>query len=183
MGGGNKALLPIGGRPIVERVSDVLRGIFARNIVVTNSPEDFEFLGFPMFGDLIPGRGSLGGLYTGLKVCERDYGLLVACDMPFLNRNVVIYMLERADDYDVIVPRISGLLEPLHAIYSRRCLLHIEQLFAEGDLTIINFFQKANVLEIPEEELKVFDPRFLFIMNVNTPDDLRKARELVKGME
>jgi len=180
MGGGNKALLPIGDRPIVERISDVLRGIFEHNIVVTNSPKDFEFLGFPMFGDLIRGRGSLGGLYTGLKLCERDYGFLVACDMPFLNRDVVLYMLERADDYDVIVPRISGLLEPLHAIYSRRCLSYIEELLAEEDLKIINIFHKANVLEIPEEDLKAFDPSLLFIMNVNTPDDLEKARELAK---
>ena len=180
MGGGAKALLSIGGRSIIERVSDVLREIFAHNIVVTNSPKDFEFLGFPMFGDLIPGRGSLGGLYTGLKLCERDYGFLVACDMPFLNREAILYMAERAQDHDVVIPRVSGLLEPLHAIYSRRCLPYIEELLAEEDLKIIHLFQNVNVLEISEEELKVFDPHLLFIMNVNTPDDLRKARELVR---
>jgi molybdenum cofactor guanylyltransferase len=180
MGGGNKALLPIGRRSIVERVSDVLREIFPRTIVVTNSPEDFEFLGFPMFGDIVPGRGSLGGLYTGLKLCERDYGFLVACDMPFLNREVISYMLQRAQDYDVVIPKVSGLLEPLHAIYSRRCLPYIEELLVEEDLKIIHLFQNVNVLEIPEDDLKVFDPRLLFIINVNTPDDLRKARELAK---
>jgi len=178
MGGGNKALLPVGGRSIIERVSDVLREIFAHNIVVTNCPEDFEFLGFPMFGDLIPGRGSLGGLYTGLRLCERDYGFLVACDMPFLNREAILYMIERAGDYDVVIPKVSSLLEPLHAIYSRRCLPYIEELLAEEDLKIIHLFQKVNVMEIPEEELKVFDPHLLFIMNVNTPDDLSRAREL-----
>jgi len=180
MGGGNKALLPIGGRSIVERVSDVLREIFPRTIVVTDSPEDFEFLGFPMFGDLIPGRGSLGGLYTGLKLCDRDYGFLVACDMPFLNREVISYMLQRAQDYDVVIPKVSGLLEPLHAIYSRRCLPYIEELLVEEDLRILHLFQEVTTLEIPEDDLKVFDPRLLFIMNVNTPDDLRKAQELVK---
>ena len=180
MGGGNKALLPIGGRSIVERVSDVLREIFPRTIVVTDSPEDFEFLGFPMFGDLIPGCGSLGGLYTGLKLCDRDYGFLVACDMPFLNREVISYMLQRAQDYDVVIPKVSGLLEPLHAIYSRRCLPYIEELLVEEDLRILHLFQEVTTLEIPEDDLKVFDPRLLFIMNVNTPDDLRKAQELVK---
>jgi molybdopterin-guanine dinucleotide biosynthesis protein A len=180
MGGGNKALLQIGGRSIVERVSDILREVFSHNIVVTNSPEDFEFLGFPMFGDLIPGRGSLGGLYTGLKLCERDYGFLVACDMPFLNGEAISYMAEQAEDYDVIIPKVSGLWEPLHAIYSRRCLPYMEELLAEEDLKIIHLFQRVNVLEIPEEEFKVFDPRLLFIMNVNTPDDLRKARALAR---
>ncbi len=180
MGGGNKALLPIGHRPIVERVSDVLRRIFAHNIVVTNSPEDFKFLGFPMFGDLIPDRGSLGGLYTGLKFCEADYGFLVACDMPFLNGEAISYIVRQTKNHDVIIPRVSGWLEPLHAIYSRRCLPHIEELLAEKDLKIIHLLQRANVLEISEKELQVFDPRLLFIMNVNTPDDLRKARELAK---
>jgi len=178
MGGGNKALLPIGGRSIIERVSDVLREIFEHNILITNSPEDFGFLGLPMVGDLVLGRGSLGGLYTGLKTCGRDYGFLVACDMPFLNKDVISYMVDRTDDNDVIVPRISAGLEPLHGIYSRKCLPLIEELFAEEDLKIRDIFHKANLLEIPEEELKLFDPALSFLLNVNTPDDLRRAREL-----
>jgi molybdopterin-guanine dinucleotide biosynthesis protein A len=180
MGGGNKALLPIGGRSIIERVSDVLREIFEHNIVITNSPEDFEFLGLPMFGDLVSGRGSLGGLYTGLKACGTDYGFLVACDMPFLNKDVISYMVDRTDDYDVIVPKISAGLEPLHGIYSRKCLPLIEELFAEEDLKIRDIFHKAKVLEIPEEELKLLDPGLFFLLNVNTPDDLRRALDLAK---
>ncbi len=180
MGGGNKALLPIGGRLIIERVSDVLREIFDHNVIITNSPEDFEFLGLPMFADIVSGRGSLGGLYTGLKVCERDYGFLVACDMPFLNKDVISYMIDRTNDNDVIVPKITAGLEPLHGIYSRNCLPLIEGLFAEEDLKIRDIFHKAKVLEISEEELKPFDPGLLFLLNVNTPDDLRRAHELAR---
>ncbi len=180
MGGGNKALLPVGGRTIIERVSDVLRKIFEHNILITNSPEDFEFLGLPMFGDLVLGRGSLGGLYTGLKLCERDYGFLVACDMPFLNKDVISHMVDRTDDNDVVLPKISAGLEPLHGIYSRKCLPLIEESFAEEHLKIREIFLKAKVLEILEEELKVFDPALLFLLNVNTPDDLRRARELAE---
>ena len=180
MGGGNKALLPIGGRSIIERVSDVLREIFEHNILITNSPEDFGFLGLPMFGDLVLGHGSLGGLYTGLKTCGRDYGFLVACDMPFLNKDVISYMVDRTDDNDVIVPRISAGVEPLHGIYSRKCLPLIEELFAEEDLKTRDIFRKAKILEIREEELKLFDPGLFFLLNVNTPDDLRRARELAE---
>ncbi len=181
MGGRNKALLQIGGRSIVERVVEVLRQIFEHNLIVTNSPEDFEFLGLPMFGDIVLGRGSLGGLYTGLKVCGRDYGFLVACDMPFLNKDVIAYMLARADDHDVIIPRISEGLEPLHGIYSRKCLPYIEELFAREDLKIRDIFDKVKTLEISEHELKRLDSKLLFLLNVNNPNDLRRARDLAKN--
>ena len=72
--------------------------------------------------------------------------------MPFLNKDVISYMVDRTDDNDVIVPRISAGLEPLHGIYSRKCLPLIEELFAEEDLKIRDIFHKAKVLEIPEEE-------------------------------
>jgi len=180
MGGINKALLKIGDHSIVELVSHVLQEIFSEVLVITNSPRDFEFLELPMFRDIIPGRGSLGGLYTGLKACAGDYAFLVACDMPFLSKEAIMYILERAQGYDVVVPRISGMLEPLHALYSQRCLPYIEELLAAEDLKIIDFFHKAKVLEVPGEDLQQFDPQLLFIMNINTPDDLNEARELDK---
>ena len=89
MGGINKALLQVGGHHLIERVTTVLSRIFDDVILITNSPEEFGFLGFPMFRDLIPGSGSLGGLYTGLSECKGECGFFVACDMPFLNVKVI----------------------------------------------------------------------------------------------
>jgi molybdenum cofactor guanylyltransferase len=176
MRGVNKALLEVGGIPIVKRVVNTLAQVLKRTVVITNSPQDFAFLNLPMFADLIPGRGSLGGLYTGLTACEGRHGFLVACDMPFLNVHVIRHMVDLADKADIVVPRIYDKLEPLHAIYSAACLPHIAELLRGSDLKIKNFFNKVDVLEVPEQDLAVFDPNLQFIINVNSPEDLQQAR-------
>ncbi len=178
MGGVNKALLDVGGQPLVERVRDTLARVIPDIVIITNTPEDFRFLGLPLFGDLIPGCGSIGGLFTGLSECAGRYGFLVGCDMPFLNEGVIGHMVSLIDDYDVVVPRISGWLEPLHAIYSCRCLPHIRELILKEDLKIINLFRKVRLLEVPQKDLAVFDPEFRFVMNINTPEDLETARRM-----
>lgn len=183
MGGINKALLEVGGRSIAGRVAETLTGLFAEVLVITNSPEDFQFLGLPMHGDRIPGHGSLGGLYTGLSFCSGDYVFLVACDMPFLRQDVISYMVDRIDGYDVIVPRIRGWLQPLHALYNRSCLPLIEKGLGCDDLRIVNFFDQAHLLEIPEESLAPFDPLFRFIINVNTPEEFARAHDLARELD
>jgi len=180
MGGINKALLEIGGSRVVERVRRTLGQVFSQILLITNTPDDFAFLELPMFRDLIPGHGSLGGLYTGLSVCTGTHGFLVACDMPFLHTAVIERLLSALDDHDVVVPRIRGHLEPLHAIYSKECTPHIRDLMTKGDLKMLNFFHLVDVQEVVEEDLSCFDPELRFIMNLNTPEDLQKARKLAE---
>ncbi|MBM3300133.1 MAG: molybdenum cofactor guanylyltransferase, partial [Deltaproteobacteria bacterium] len=164
-----------------ERVLRVVTRVFHEVILITNSPADFCHLDLPMFRDLVPGRGSLGGLYTGLTLCTGSHAFLVACDMPFLKEPVVRHLIELVADHDVVVPRIRGHLEPLHSIYSKRCLARIEELFGEDDLKILNFFPKVDVLEVAQTALEVFDPGCRFVINVNTPEDFRQAGFLAEN--
>jgi len=179
MGGVNKALLEIGGRRIIDAIVAVLGRIFHEVIVVTNKGTEFEFLGLPMFGDLKPNHGALGGLYTGLQVCSESHGFLVACDMPFLDERIIRHMVSLVGEHDVVVPRISGHLEPLHAIYSRRCIPYIESLMEKANPKITGFFADVDLLEVPEADLARIDPSLRFALNVNTPEDLEKASILV----
>ncbi len=117
MGGINKALIEIGGRTIIERIASTLSRVLSNILIVTNDPDSFRFLGLPMYRDAIPGSGSLGGLFTGLKVCGTDYGFLVGCDMPFLRADIISFMIGKTDDCDVIVPATGDYLEPLHTLY------------------------------------------------------------------
>jgi len=183
MGGINKALLRVGGRPIVERAAVILKEVLPEVLLITNSPEEYEFLGLPMFCDLIPGKGALGGLYTGLNRSSSDLVFLVGCDMPFLNRGIVSYMtaIAAAEDNDILIPRVKDRLHPMHAIYSRRCLSPIEQHLNSRDLRILNFFHCVDVREIQEMDLTPYDPHCRFVMNINTPQDLEIAREIASG--
>ncbi|MEW6349558.1 MAG: molybdenum cofactor guanylyltransferase [Thermodesulfobacteriota bacterium] len=175
MRGRNKALIDLAGRPLVERVVEVMRQIFREILLITNTPEEFEFLGVPMLPDLLPGRGSFGGLYTGLSASTSEHAFLVACDMPFLNAQVIRYLVAEVDRFDVVVPRVAGFLEPLHAVYSRACLPRIRDLLDRGELKIISLFPDVRVREVPESELRRFDEDLRCFMNINTPEDLAAA--------
>jgi molybdopterin-guanine dinucleotide biosynthesis protein A len=183
MGGHNKALFRVGGTRIIERVVGVMARVFARVLVVTNTPDEFAFLGLPMVPDIRPGAGSLGGLYTGLHHCPTEYGFLVACDMPFLQEGIIRYLTGLIDGHDVVVPRVGAHLEPLHAVYSRRCIPYIEALLHEDELAIIAFYPHVSLREVDEAELRLLDPTLTFLMNLNTPDDLRKAEELAQEQD
>jgi molybdopterin-guanine dinucleotide biosynthesis protein A len=178
MGGAPKALMELGGQRIVERVVGALARVLDDLLVVTNTPDLYEFLGLRMVGDVFPDHGSLGGIYSGLKAAPGDAAFTVACDMPFLTEDVVRLVVARAGEADVVIPRTGDQLETLHASYSQRCLPHIEERLQSGRLKIVGFFDAVRVLEIPEAAVRsLADPGIVF-MNVNTPDELARARAL-----
>jgi len=179
MGGEPKALLELGGRRIVERVLDAVRPVVDDVLIVTNTPALYGFLGVPMVADVYPDHGSLGGIFSGLRAAAGDAAFTVACDMPFLHPEVVRLVVERAGEGDVVIPRVGEQLETMHAAYSQTCLPPIEARLRAGRLKIVGFFDDVRVVEIGAAEVARFrDPAIAF-MNVNTPDELERARALV----
>ena len=177
MGGRPKALIQLGGRSIVERVVAALTPVVDDVLVVTNTPELYAFLGLPMVADVYPDHGSLGGIYSGLSAAG-EIAFTVACDMPFLHPEVVRLVVARAGEGDVVIPRVGEQYETLHAAYGKACLPHIEERLRTGRLKIVGFFDRVRVVEIGEAEIARFrDPAVAF-MNVNTPDELERARAL-----
>jgi molybdenum cofactor guanylyltransferase len=178
MGGNPKALIELGGRSIVERVVAALTPAVDDVLVVTNTPELYAFLGLPMVADVYPDHGSLGGIYSGLRAAG-EIAFTVACDLPFLHPEVVRLVVERAGEGDVVIPRVGEQLETMHAAYSQTCLPPIEARLRAGRLKIVGFFDDVRVVEIGAAEVARFrDPAIAF-MNVNTPDELERARALV----
>src|SRR3990172_5803327 len=182
MGGRPKALLDVGGRRIIERVLDAVTPSVGEVLLVTNTPDLYAFLGLPMVADVYPDHGSLGGIYSGLKAATGDAAFTVACDMPFLHPDVVRLVVSRAATADVVIPRVGDQLETLHAVYAKSCLPHIEALLAARRLKIVGFFERVRVAEIAEAEVaRHRDPALVF-MNVNTPEELARARELARRL-
>jgi molybdopterin-guanine dinucleotide biosynthesis protein A len=178
MGGRPKALLELGGRRIIERVLDVVAPVVDDVLVVTNTPELYGFLGLPMVADAWPGHGSLGGIFTGLAAAAGEAAFTVACDMPFLHPAVARLVVARAGEADVVVPRVGGQLETLHALYAKRCLPAIETRLRAGRLKIVGFFEDVRVVEVAEAEIARHRAPAVVFMNVNTPEDLERARAL-----
>ena len=182
MGGRPKALLELGGRRIIERVVDAVTPAVDDLLIVTNTPEVYAFLKLPMVADVYPDHGSLGGIYSGLRAAPGEAAFTVACDMPFLHRDVVRLVVERAGSGDVVIPRVGGQLETLHALYAKSCVGAIETRLVAGRLKIVEFFERVSVVEIAEREVARYrDPAIVF-MNVHTPGELERARALATGL-
>jgi len=178
MGGEAKALIELDGRRIVERAVAAIAPVVDDVLIVTNTPDLYAFLGLPMVGDAFPDHGSLGGIYSGLAAAAGDAAFTVACDMPFLRADVARLVIERAGEADVVIPRVGDYLETMHASYAKACLPHIESRLTARRLKIVGFFDAVRVLEIPESAVRALaDPAVVF-MNVNTPEELARARAL-----
>jgi molybdopterin-guanine dinucleotide biosynthesis protein A len=176
----NKALLRVGGKSIIERIISVLSEVTADILLITNSPDGFKHLEIPMFGDIIPGSGSLGGIYTGLKVSETYRNLIIACDMPFIRRSLLTLIIQQSRGYDVVIPVTPDGHHPTCAIYSKDCIKPIEAQIRSGNLKISDFFPNVRTRKIDFNTLHDRYDQIMFF-NVNTKEDYLKAISILES--
>jgi molybdopterin-guanine dinucleotide biosynthesis protein A len=174
--GENKAFIRVGGVPIITRIYDLFKELFQEVIIVTNQKDLFSNFDSRVYSDLIPGKGALGGLYTGIFFSCFHYSFCAACDMPFIRKSLVQYLIENIDGEDVIVPRTKDGLQPLHAIYSKNCVNPIRKIIQEGKSKIIDIYNQVNVKIVDEKDFLCFDPDGESFINVNTPEELLSVR-------
>jgi len=173
--GRNKALIEMNGIRLIERVIGVMEPVFEHLIIITNTPQEYAYLQLPTYEDLIKGLGPLGGIFTGLEAISDEVGFFVACDMPFLNSELIRHMVETREDFDAVVPRIDWKIETLHAIYSKCCLPAIRELIDARNYQVIKFLHKVRVRYVEEEEIRAFDPELKSFFNINRPEELLNA--------
>ncbi len=183
--GHDKVAEKLGEKTLLEQVVSRIAPFSDTIIIVTAHERTFASLEInpriKAVSDILPGRGSLGGIYTGLITSNSFYNLVVAADMPFLNVSLLRYMMEAADGYDFILPKVNGLFEPLHAIYSKNCIEPIKTILGQGKQVIVELFNYVKVRYIEAEEIDRYDPKHLSFFNINTQEDLELARQIVGG--
>ncbi len=170
--GRDKSFVKLQGQPLIERVMERVAGLGRETILVTNKPDEYEHLGLPMVGDIFPDKGPLGGIYTAVERASQPHVLIVACDMPWLSRSLLNHMISLRNEADVVVPRWDKFPEPLHAVYSKKCLGPIEEKLAADQLKITGFFGQVDVRFVNRDEIARYDPDGRSFANINTPDDL-----------
>jgi len=180
--GRDKVQETVGTDNLLQRVLSQLT-LFNRDIIIVTAGKKSlpHFNGYQrsrVVADIYPGKGVLGGIYTGLAESSSSYNLVVACDMPFLNQALLRYMMELSAGFDLVVPRLGELVEPLHAVYSKSCLAPIEKLLKRGIMEIRALFDLVKVRYVESDEIDRFDPEHLSFFNVNTEADLEKARQM-----
>ena len=183
--GHDKITEKVGNTTLLGKVISGIDSLSKDIVIVTAEERDFtEFTDNPKVktvSDIFPGRGSLGGIYTGLVKSESFYNLVIAADMPFPNVGLLAYMTEVADGFDFIIPRIGTFFEPLHSIYSKNCISPIETMINKNRRVIIELFDFVKVRYVEAEEIDRFDPEHLSFFNINTIEDLELARKITDG--
>jgi molybdopterin-guanine dinucleotide biosynthesis protein A len=181
--GSPKALVKVGGRAVIERVRDAVRDAGLEPRLITGRPEWFTELDLPSRPDAVPGAGPLGGIHAALSWAleEGQRGTLcVPCDTPFLAPRLLRALVAHAGDNTVIVPESGGRrgIEPLCAFYPVSCLPQIQDHLARGSYRLVDLLEALPVRRIPLHAVRRWgQPEHIFL-NLNTPEDHRRAEAL-----
>jgi molybdopterin-guanine dinucleotide biosynthesis protein A len=182
--GRDKAFVKLEGRNIIERVVDNLAPVVNELIIVADEEKQSVYSSLEsnlkVVTDKYRDKSALGGLYTGLHYSSYSYSIIVACDMPFLNINLLKYMVSIADGYDAVIPKIGNYIEPLHGIYSHDCMNNAEKLINENNLSIRGLISQINTRYVLKREIEMYDPELISFFNINNELDLQKAEQIIK---
>lgn len=172
--GRNKALALYRDQPIIVRVATVLGEIFRETLLVTNSPTEYAFLGWPMTGDLVSEAGPLAGIQAALSRIKADRAFIVACDMPRLDPLVIRGLCQYPGDWDVVLPRSANGPEPLHAVYHRRILPTVNTALAQGQGRLGRLLEQLQTRAVPVDALGLAPETELSFTNINYLQDLEE---------
>jgi molybdopterin-guanine dinucleotide biosynthesis protein A len=175
--GYDKALLELGGRPMIAVVAERLRAVAAEIVVAANATHLYAPFADRCVPDKYPGVGTLGGIHAGLAAAAHELALVVGCDMPFLNPTVLRWFVEAAEDADVVILRRGEWVEPLHAVYRQSCLPAIEASIGAGRRRVISFFDAVRVRYVDLAEIAHLDPELSSFRNINTPEEWQAVTE------
>ena len=179
--GTEKALLRVGGVRILDRIYEIYSELFEEIILVTNDPPKFLEWDLLIVSDLFPIRSSLTGIHAGLFYMTNPFAFISACDTPFLKKEMIETVIGKIEpQIDIVMPETAAGLEPLCAVYSKRCLNPAQHHLEQEKLKIIKTFRKSRIKTISEKVLCGIDPDLRSFFNINTPDDLQRAEEMVK---
>ncbi|MDH4198056.1 MAG: molybdenum cofactor guanylyltransferase [Candidatus Aminicenantes bacterium] len=174
MGGRDKALVKFRGRPLIAWVVDALSEVSDDIIVVSNQADAHAGYGARVVPDHDPPCGPLGGIAAGLASARFELGVVVACDMPFLNAGVLRLLIGRAARADAAVLRSGNDYEPLHSVYRRTCLPAVGRRIAARDFSVPSFYPDVRLEVVAESEWRALDPDGRSTLNINTPEDLER---------
>lgn len=174
--GSNKALLKLHGIPLIEQVYRILASLFRQVIIVTNSPGIYAFLPCPTVPDIYPDAGAIAGLHAGMAASATERIFVAACDMPFLNPELIRMLCAYDPQAQAVVPMNGeGFFEPLHAVYAVSALDTARDLIEKGDRSILVLLKRIRTLMIPYRQVCAIPGAGESFRNLNTPEEFRAA--------
>lgn len=183
--GRDKALVEIGGMPMLSRMRSLL-GAVAKEVNVIAAAHKYAALGITSMSDRWEGQGPLAGIITALQATAEiggaEWNLIIGCDMPFLTREWLTYLAERAQasSAEVVAPRSAQGLEPLCACWRASAADKLQHVFEAGTRKITEAMKQLRVEVVDEADWKRFDTAGLLFWNMNTAADYDEARRILE---
>lgn len=177
-----KSFVNLAGKPLIQHLFERVKTLKYPIHVIANDPEAFKQFGYPVFPDVLTDKGALGGIYTSLTHSETLYTLCLACDMPFVNTDLIAHLVTYTSQYDAVVPMVNNYPQGLHTIYHRRCHTVIEHQIMQDNLQLSQVFALFHTNFIPETTLRRIDPALHAFINLNTPQELQAAEILYRDL-
>ncbi len=174
----NKAFAEIAGRSVINIIVDKFNQYFEEIIIISNEPELYYELGPVVYTDIYPHMGPVSGIHSGLYHARHDQAFILGCDVPFINMELVEYMFNQLGDYDSVVPEIDTYLQPLSAIYSKKCLPVLTNCLENNKVKLIRIFEELNALTLNRNELERFGVVEELFLNVNDLEALNRAKQI-----
>lgn len=186
--GGDKALMPLGGRPMIAHAAGALTEVFERVVVAAKDTEKFSFLGLPLVEDELDISSPLAGVHAGLLALDAPWALAVGCDTPFLQPEFLRFMASEYRGEEALAPFVEGHLQPLHAIYAKCAAPRIEAFAASGRRAAHEFLESLSLRILRDDGVAApiglrfgrafaaFAPSF---RNINTPEEFAEAERIL----
>lgn len=183
----NKALIKLGGKPLLRHITEKVRGLTQETVVVIGKNDDLaDYKSFlppsvTILRDIVKGMGPLAGILTGMQTMRSEYAVVLPCDSPFIKLEVLAYLFKMAQGSDAAIPRWpNGKIEPLHAVYRVSAAISAARAALERqELLILDMIKRlGRVIYMDTEKIREIDEEFMTFFNINTPEDLMVAEKL-----
>lgn len=175
--GTNKALLTLNNQTVIEHVVLEMQAVSDCIVIVTNEPEQYQFLNIPMIADRYKQKGPLAGIEAAMYYKQASDFIVAACDMPFIHRNIYRTLYHQLDGYDAVVPIVNDRLQPLSGIYRKEAWPVIRDQLDKNKLKLESFINQLNVNYVDAFD-KVDDEQVAkHFFNMNDPLQYQQAQD------
>lgn len=165
--GEDKGLMMVNGKPMIQHVIDVAKGVVEDIIIVSNN-EEYNKFGYVVIPDEIKGKGPLGGVYTGLTHSKTPLNIVLSCDIPYVNASLLNLLISHSDGYDITIPKKDGFTHQLMGVFSKKCLIPFKNAIDDNKLKLLTVFEKMNLNIVDADQ---FSARLF--TNMNEKDDVK----------
>lgn len=187
--GENKSLLKLNGITVIERIVHLMKGIFKEVIIITNTPDEYDFIGIPKYKDIFEYKGPLAGIHSGLTHSTNEKNFVISCDIPLMKQDMIEFMINFKTEKPMTVCKADGFVQQLAGLYSKSILPIVnnslvnysgelrEQKQAKRKCAVLSLLDSVGSEIINAEELEFYVDHMFF--NMNRPEDYIKIKTLL----